>query len=147
MKRVLVLCTGNSCRSIMAEALINALGAGRYEAVSAGSNPAGYVHPKSIETLKRHGLLTAAPRSPSSPEGFAARSKSWDEFAGQHFDLVITVCDAAAAESCPAFLGKHEKLHWSTPDPAKATGTDEEIDKAFDEAFAMLKQRINTELL
>lgn len=136
MKRVLVLCTGNSCRSIMAETLINALGAGRYEAVSAGSNPAGYVHPKSIETLKRHGINVSEPRS-----------KSWDEFASQHFDLVITVCDAAAAESCPAFLGKHEKLHWSTPDPAKANGTEDEINAAFDEAFTLLKQRIETELL
>lgn len=136
MKRVLILCTGNSCRSIMAEVLINALGAGRYEAVSAGSDPAGYVHPKSIETLVRHGLDAGKPRS-----------KSWDEFTGQPFDLVITVCDAAAAESCPAFLGKHEKLHWSTPDPAKATGTEDEINAAFDEAFAMLKHRIETELL
>lgn len=136
MKRVLVLCTGNSCRSIMAEVLINALGAGRYEAVSAGSDPAGYVHPKSIETLARHGLDAGTPRS-----------KSWDELEGQHFDLVITVCDAAAAESCPAFLGKHEKLHWSTPDPAKATGTEEEVNAAFDEAFFMLKHRIETELL
>ncbi len=136
MKNVLVLCTGNSCRSIMAEGLINKLGAGRYEAVSAGSNPAGFVHPKSIETLKRHGIIISEPRS-----------KSWDEFAGQHFDLVITVCDAAAAESCPSFLGKHEKLHWSTPDPAKATGTEEEIDKAFDEAFGMLRERVEKELL
>ena len=136
MKRVLVLCTGNSCRSIMAEALINKIGEGRYKAVSAGSNPVGYVHTKSIETLQRHGIDIIEPRS-----------KSWDEFAGQHFDLVITVCDAAAAESCPAFLGKHEKLHCSTPDPAKATGTDEEIDAAFDEAFLILKNRIETELL
>ncbi len=136
MKRILVLCTGNSCRSIMAEALINSLGAGRYEAVSAGSNPAGYVHPKSVETLKRHSIGVTNPTS-----------KSWDDFAGKHFDLVITVCDAAAAESCPAFLGKHEKLHWSTPDPAKATGTEEEINAAFNEAFNLLKQRIETELL
>lgn len=136
MKRVLVLCTGNSCRSIMAEALINALGAGSYEAVSAGSNPAGFVHPKSIETLKRHGISVGTPCS-----------KSWDELSGQHFDLVITVCDAAASETCPVFLGKHEKLHWSTPDPAKATGTEEDINKAFDEAFATLKRRIETELL
>lgn len=136
MKRVLVLCTGNSCRSIMAETLVNALGKGQYEAVSAGSAPAGYVHPKSIKTLKRHGLDARTPRS-----------KSWDEFTGQHFDLVITVCDAAAAESCPAFLGKHEKLHWSTPDPAKAEGSEEAINAAFDEAFFMLKQRIEKELL
>jgi arsenate reductase len=120
----------------MAEALINSLGAGRYEAVSAGSNPAGYVHPKSIETLKRHAIGVSNPRS-----------KSWDEFANEHFDLVITVCDAAASETCPAFLGKHEKLHWSTPDPAKAAGEEEEINAAFDEAFHLLKQRIETELL
>lgn len=136
MKRVLVLCTGNSCRSIMAEALINVLAAGRYEAVSAGSKPAGYVHPKSIETLQRHGININEPRS-----------KSWDEFASEHFDLVITVCDAAAAESCPAFLAKHEKLHWSNPDPAKATGTEDNINAAFEEAFNLLKQRIETELL
>ncbi len=129
--RVLVLCTGNSCRSVMAEALINQLGRGEYEAVSAGSNPAGYIHPKSIETLKRHGI------DPGHP-----RSKSWDEFEGQSFDFVITVCDAAAAESCPAFLGKAKKLHWSTPDPAKATGTDKEIEAAFDQAYLMLKERI-----
>lgn len=130
-QRVLVLCTGNSCRSVMAEALFNNLGEGNIEAVSAGSNPAGYVHPKSIETLKRHGI------DPGNP-----RSKSWDAFAGQHFDLVVTVCDAAAAESCPAFIGPVKKLHWSTPDPAKATGTDAEIEAAFDDAFTMLKDRI-----
>lgn len=129
--RVLVLCTGNSCRSVMAEALLNHLGKGDIKAVSAGSNPAGYVHPKSIETLKRHKI------DPGQP-----RSKSWDEFAGQHFDLVVTVCDAAAAESCPAFIGPVKKLHWSTPDPAKATGTDAQIEAAFDEAYIMLKEHI-----
>lgn len=129
--RVLVLCTGNSCRSVMAEALINQLGKGKYEAVSAGSHPAGYVHPKSIETLERHGIAPGQPRS-----------KSWDEFEGQTFDLVITVCDQAAAESCPVFLGKTKKLHWSTPDPAKATGSDTDIEAAFDTAFSMLKDRI-----
>ena len=136
MKKILVLCTGNSCRSVMAEALINQLGKAKYHAVSAGSNPAGYVHPKSIETLKRHGI------DPGQPE-----SKSWDVFDGESFDKVITVCDSAAAESCPAFLGQHEKLHWSTPDPAKATGSDVEIEAAFDEAFKMLKTRIEKELL
>lgn len=120
----------------MAEALINQLGAVRYKAVSAGSKPAGYVHPKSIETLKRHGIETGQPCS-----------KSWNEFEGTNFDLVITVCDAAAAESCPVFLGKHEKLHWSTPDPAAATGSEKEINAAFDEAFNMLKARIESELL
>jgi arsenate reductase len=115
----------------MAEALINQLGKGRYQAVSAGSKPAGYVHPKSIGTLKRHNI------NPGQP-----RSKSWDEFAGQSFDLVITVCDHAAAESCPVFLGPAKKLHWSTPDPAMATGTDIGIAAAFDQAFYILKERI-----
>ena len=136
MKNILVLCTGNSCRSVMAEALINQLGTGRYEAVSAGSKPAGYVHPRSLETLKRHSIEVGEPRS-----------KSWDEFEGSNFDLVITVCDAAAAESCPVFFGQHKKLHWSTPDPAAATGSEEDMDAAFYEAFAMLKTRIESELL
>jgi len=130
-KRVLVLCTGNSCRSVMAEALFNHLGHGDIEALSAGSFPAGDVHPKSIETLKRHGVDSGQPRS-----------KSWDEFAGQHFDLVVTVCDQAAGESCPLFTGSPKKLHWSTPDPAKATGNEVEIDLAFDQAFTLLKNRI-----
>lgn len=135
MKRILVLCTGNSCRSVMAEALFNHFGKGHIEAVSAGSDPAGYVHPKSIETLKRHGIETGQPRS-----------KSWDEFQGQAFDLIVTVCDAAAAESCPVFLGKAQKLHWSTPDPAKVAGTESEIEAAFDHAFFMLKDRIESYL-
>ena len=130
-KNVLFLCTGNSCRSVMAEALINQLSRGRYRASSAGSSPAGYVHPKTIETLKRYGVDPGAPQS-----------KSWDIFANERFDLVITVCDQAAGETCPVFLGEPKKLHWSIPDPAKATGTDAEIDSAFDESFLMLKSRI-----
>ena len=137
MKKVLVLCTGNSCRSIMAEALINHLGEGKFEAFSAGSSPAGYVHPKSLETLHRHGIAV--------PE--QARSKSWDEFAGQPLDYVITVCDQAASEACPVFLGPAQKLHWSTPDPAKAEGDEQQVDAAFDEAFNMLRARIEGELL
>lgn len=133
MHRVLVLCTGNSCRSIMAEALFNHLGKGKIAAVSAGSHPAGYVHPKSLETLKRHNIAVSE-----------TRSKSWDEFEGQAFDLVVTVCDAAAAESCPIFLGAAKKLHWSTPDPAKATGTEAQINAAFDEAFCMLRANIES---
>lgn len=129
--KVLVLCTGNSCRSVMAEALVNDLGRGGYQAWSAGSVPAGYVHPKSMETLKRHGIKPGQPRS-----------KSWNEFAEQSFDLVITVCDQAAGESCPLFPGNPKKLHWSTPDPAKATGSESDIDAAFDKAFFMLKIRV-----
>ena len=134
MKKVLVLCTGNSCRSVMAEALINQLKDG-YEAVSAGSEPAGYVHPKSIETLKRHGI------NPGEP-----KSQSWDDFVDTAFDYVISVCDNAANETCPAFMGDFKRLHWSTPDPARAEGTDAEIEAAFDKAFNMLKTRIEQEL-
>lgn len=136
MKNVLVLCTGNSCRSIMAAALINHLGQGKFSAVSAGSFPVGYVHPQSIETLARHGVSAGEPRS-----------KSWDEFENRNFDQVVTVCDQAASESCPVFLGQCEKIHWSIPDPAKADGTNEEIEKAFDDVFQMIKNRIETELL
>ena len=136
VKSVLVLCKGNSCRSVMAEALINHFGKGRYQAVSAGSFPAGYVHPKSIETLERHGIVSGRPRS-----------KSWDEFADQSFDLVITLCDRAASESCPLFLGTAEKLHWSTSDPAKVEGSEKDINHAFDNAFRMLKTRVEKALL
>ena len=136
MKNVLVLCTGNSCRSIMAEHLINQLGESAYNAVSAGSFPAGYVHPKSLETLQRHNIVIRE-----------ARSKSWDEFTNNQFDIVITVCDEAANETCPVFNGPYEKLHWSTPDPAKTEGSEAEIDAAFDAAFEILKSRIERELL
>lgn len=130
-QKILFLCTANSCRSVMAEALINHLGRGRYKAWSAGSSPAGYVHPKTIETLKRHGVDPGAPQS-----------KSWDVFANESFDRVITVCDQAAGESCPVFSGKPTKLHWSIPDPARAEGTEAEINAAFDESFTLLKGRI-----
>jgi arsenate reductase len=135
MKKVLVLCTGNSCRSVMAEALINHLGGGRYQAVSAGSTPTGEIHPLSLATLKRHGVPAGQPRS-----------KSWDEFTGQTFDYIITVCDQAASESCPVRPGPAQKLHWSIPDPAKASGTPAEIERAFDAAFSLLRRRIESEL-
>ncbi len=136
MKRVLVLCTGNSCRSIIAEVLISALADGEYQAFSAGSCPVGYVHPESIRTLNRHGFNTEK-----------ARSKSWDEFAGEQFDLVITVCDQAARETCPVFLGESQKLHWSTPDPAKVEGSEEMVRTAFDDVLHLLRNRIEKELL
>lgn len=136
MKNILVLCTGNSCRSVMAEALINHLGKGLLSAVSAGSFPAGYIHPKSLETLQRHGVEVNDPRS-----------KSWDEFVNQPFDYVVTVCDQAANETCPAFSGEYKKLHWSTPDPAKAEGDDDTVNRAFEEAFQKLKDQIEKEFL
>lgn len=117
----------------MAEALFNHLGKvdekHRFHAVSAGSRPAGFVHPMALETLSRHGISI-----PENPQ-----SKSWDVFAGKAFDLVVTVCDQAAGESCPVFLGAPRKIHWSIPDPAKAETTE-----AFDKAFFMLKERIES---
>ena len=133
---VLFLCTGNSARSIMAEAILNQLGHPGFLAFSAGSFPTGKVNPQSIATLKRHGIEPGEPRS-----------KSWDEFSDKNFDLVVTVCDQAAGETCPLFPGSPKKLHWSTPDPAQASGTEGQINTAFDEAFHLLKTRIEKELL
>ncbi|QDU38796.1 Arsenate-mycothiol transferase ArsC2 [Maioricimonas rarisocia] len=113
-KRVLILCTGNSCRSQMAEELWNMLGEGAWEAHSAGSKPAGYVHPLAIRAMAE---LDA--------DLSAHRSKSLDEFADQPFDLVVTVCDNAR-ESCPVFPGASETFHWPFDDPADATGSDDE---------------------
>ena len=104
----------------MAEGLINQLCRGKSKAVSAGSFPAGYVHPKSLEILNGYGTDIGEPRS-----------KSWDEFMTHEFDLVITVCDRAANEHCPTFLRKYSRLHWSTPDPALTKGTESEVDAAF----------------
>ncbi|MFS1523911.1 arsenate reductase ArsC [Microbulbifer sp. 2304DJ12-6] len=136
MKSVLVLCTGNSCRSIIAEALINTLAEEKYIAKSAGSTPVGTVHPKSIEILKQHGINTKN-----------LRSKSWDEFKGMHFDVVISVCDQNDSKPCPIFFGKHKKLNWNTPDPDKTEGTREEIHIAFTKTFIFLKGKIEGELL
>ena len=118
MKKVLFLCTGNSCRSQMAEAIINTRLGDLWQAVSAGTKPAGYVHPKAMEALSEIGI---------QHEG---RSKLADEFKGMDFDLVVTVCDSAA-EECPIWLGKGKRNHHSFPDPAKAEGTDEEIMNVF----------------
>ena len=107
MLNILVLCTGNSCRSIMAEAAINYFGSGKFKAYSAGSNPTGEVHPLSIETLKGQGITTNE-----------YYSKSWDEFIGKSIDIVITVCDSAAQEACPNFPGSPIKVHWGVSDPA-----------------------------
>ncbi len=105
MKKVLFLCTGNSCRSQMAEAIVNARMGGEWQAVSAGTKPAGYIHPKALAALAEIGI---------QHEG---RSKLADEFKGTDFDLVVTVCDSAA-EECPVWLGKGKKVHHSFPDPA-----------------------------
>jgi arsenate reductase len=129
--KILILCTGNSCRSILGEALFNHLGQGRITAFSAGSKPTGQVHPKSLALLQSNGIST---------DGF--RSKSWDEFTGKPVDVVITVCDSAAGESCPVFFGAPVKAHWGVPDPAHATGSDAEIMAAFEGAYKTLKARV-----
>ncbi len=127
---ILFLCTGNSCRSILAEATFNALAPKGMRAISAGSKPAGYVHPRSIALLKRKGIAT---------DGYF--SKSWDNLPVTP-DVVINVCGNAAGETCPAYLGKVMRAHWGVDDPAKATGTEAEIDASFEEAYSLLRQRI-----
>ena len=128
--KVLFLCTGNSCRSILAEAAFNHLAPGGWRAMSAGSHPAGQVHPRSLALLVREGISTAG-----------CRSKSWDDLPAVP-DIVITVCAAAAGETCPAYLGSALRTHWGVEDPAHATGTEEEIDAAFLKAYRILRARI-----
>jgi arsenate reductase (thioredoxin) len=130
--RVLFLCTGNSARSILAEAILNRIGKGQFVAVSAGSMPKGDVHPEALALLKRldydtHGL----------------RSKSWDEFGGgPPLDFVFTVCDNAANEVCPVWPGQPMTAHWGVPDPAAVQGTPEDIAFAFRQAYNTLSRRI-----
>jgi len=131
---VLFLCTGNSARSIIAEAILNREGRGKFRAFSAGSHPKGAVNPHTIRLLQRLNHDTAA-----------LRSKSWEEFAqpgAPKLDFVLTVCDDAAGESCPVWPGQPMTAHWGIPDPAAAQGTDAEIAVAFNEAYRMLNQRI-----
>ena len=130
MKKILVLCTGNSCRSIMAEGLINHFGKEDFQAFSAGSNPAGYVHPMSIKTLEKSGIFKSD-----------YKSQSWDDFSDIDFDLVITVCDNAAGEACPVYLSSAPKVHWGVEDPAKFEGSEEEIENEFQRIFAILAKR------
>ena len=134
MPRVLVLCTGNSCRSQMAEALWESLSQGSWQSESAGSRPAGYVHPLAIRAMQELGVDLSA-----------HTSKSVDEFQGQDFDLVVTVCDQAR-ESCPAFPGAQQTLHWPFDDPAGATGTDDDKMRVFRRVRDEIRQRIETYL-
>jgi arsenate reductase (thioredoxin) len=134
MTSVLFLCTGNSARSIMAEALLAVLGKGRFAAYSAGSHPTGRVQPIAAEFATRLGC---------SPERL--RSKSWDEFAAPGappIDFVITVCDSAAGEICPIWPGHPVTAHWGVPDPAQVEGSDEVRRAAYRDAFATLRRRI-----
>jgi len=131
---VLFLCTGNSARSIMAEAILNKIGGKKFRGFSAGSRPKGQVHPETIRLLQSLGYDTST-----------FRSKPWSEFAGPGaplLDFVFTVCDNAAGETCPLWPGQPMTAHWGVPDPAEAKGTEAEMALAFKDAFRMLNQRI-----
>jgi arsenate reductase (thioredoxin) len=132
MLNILVICTGNSCRSVIGEALLNHLGKGRIKAFSAGSQPLGRLNSGALALLQRHRLAT---------EGFA--SKSWEVYEEQPIDLAITVCDSAAGEICPAFLRTIPKAHWGTADPAHVKETDEAVLGAFENTYRIFEQRIN----
>jgi arsenate reductase len=132
---VLFLCTGNSARSIMAEAILKHKGKPRFTAYSAGSHPSGKVRPEALRQLESARVPTAG-----------LRSKAWDEFAvanAPKLDFVFTVCDNAAKEVCPIWPGQPMTAHWGIPDPAAATGTTEQIDKAYRDAFFLLDRRIS----
>lgn len=132
---VLFLCTGNSARSVIAEALLNRDGMGRFKAWSAGSQPKGEIHPYTVALLEGMGIDTSF-----------ARSKSWDEFGrpgAPEFDFIFTVCDSAAEETCPIWPGHPMTAHWGIPDPAAADGTDAEKHYAFAEAARQLSNRIS----
>jgi arsenate reductase len=130
LRKVLFLCTGNSSRSILAEATFNHLAPPGWRAVSAGSCPAGRVHPRTLALLAREGIAT---------DGY--HSKSWDDLP-EAPDLVVTVCASAAGETCPAYLGKALRTHWGVDDPARATGSDAEVEAAFENAYRTLRRRI-----
>ena len=133
--QVLFLCTGNSARSILSEAILNEKGRGRFVAHSAGSHPSGRVNPFALDLLRRMGWRT---------DGL--RSKSWDEFAAPgapHLDFVFTVCDNAAGEICPVWLGHPMTAHWGIPDPAAVDGSDVDKTQAFRDAFRVLERRID----
>jgi arsenate reductase len=131
---ILVLCTGNSARSILGEALFGYLGQGQVRAFSAGSKPKGVPHPGALRLLERRGIDIAP-----------FRSKSWNEFTGPDappIDLAITVCGNAAGEACPVFMGSPLKAHWGLPDPAEVTGSEAEVDAAFEETWRLLEMRV-----
>jgi arsenate reductase len=132
-REVLFLCTGNSCRSQMAEAIVNAQMGESWQAFSAGTQPAGYIHPLALRALEEIGIRH---------QGI---SKSADAFRGQHFDVVITVCDDAA-ENCPVWLGQGRRVHLGFPDPAKATGTSEEMMAVFRQVREDIADRVTAYL-
>ncbi|MFW8590419.1 arsenate reductase ArsC [Glaciecola sp. 2405UD65-10] len=129
--KILYICTHNRCRSILSEAITNHAANDLIEAKSAGSQPAGMVHPLSIKYLEEAGISTAN-----------LQSQSWDEFEDFEPDLVVTVCDSAAGEACPVWFGKSIKVHWGLSDPSKVEGTEEELAAAFHECIALIEERV-----
>lgn len=128
--KILFICTHNRCRSILSEAITNQLGGKSLQAYSAGSQPAGAVHPLTLEALSRHGLSIDK-----------LVSQSWQDFDHLEPDLVVTVCDSAASETCPVWFGDTSVLHWPLPDPSKVDGSSAEIAQAFDDVIEIIKER------
>lgn len=133
--KILYICTHNRCRSILSEAITNHLSEGKLRAFSAGSQPAGQVHPLSLKYLQEKGI---------SIDGL--QSQSWDAFEDEQPDIVVTVCDSAANEVCPVWFGDTIKVHWALPDPSKLEGTEEEVRDAFFAVMETIQQRV-TQLL
>ncbi len=131
MLNILIICTGNSCRSIIGEALFNHLSQGRIQAFSAGSAPLGRLNAGAAALLERHGIATGG-----------LSSKSWDSLENQRFDIVITVCDSAAGETCPVYMRPIPKVHWATADPGHVEGSAEQKLAAFEETYALFERRI-----
>lgn len=134
--KLLFICTHNRCRSILCEAITRHMASqhangSTVEVASAGSQPAGEVHPRTLEALARHGISTQG-----------LRSQSWDDFADFNPDVAITVCDSAAGESCPLWMGRSQKVHWGLSDPSKVTGSEDEVRGAFDRTIEAIQARI-----
>lgn len=129
--KILYICTHNRCRSILSEAITNHLAKGKLQAFSAGSQPAGQVHPLSLKYLAEKGISTER-----------LKSQSWDDFELEQPDIVVTVCDSAAAEACPVWLGDTVKIHWGLPDPSKLQGSEQEVRDAFYTVINTIEQRV-----
>lgn len=129
--KILYICTHNRCRSILSEAITNRLAPGRLQAFSAGSQPAGVVHPLSLKYLAEKGIPTES-----------LKSQSWDDFESEQPDIVVTVCDSAASESCPVWFGDAAKIHWGLPDPSKLEGSEPVIRDAFMAVMQTIEQRV-----
>ncbi|RLA19514.1 MAG: arsenate reductase ArsC [Gammaproteobacteria bacterium] len=132
MIKILVICTGNSCRSVIGEALLNHFGNGWIQAFSAGSKAKGTINPQAIALLERHGVSTRG-----------LSSKSWDSLSKQQFDIIITVCDRAASETCPSYLNSAVNIHWETIEPSHVKGGNEAMLAAFENTYQIFEQRIS----